>query len=122
MRDKFQNEFELGDVVVHPVLNGRSPVARVKKVTRKENDKLYLDNSKVAIWYPSQLINLTAYAWNEHLRIKMNNEHDWKFDGCHPHNGEYWYHCTKCGAKDWIASYGTKDQLMPKECENKNEE
>jgi hypothetical protein len=43
-------------------------------------------------------------------------KHDWKFDGLSRHNGEYWYKCTKCGASDWIASYGTQDQLMPKKC------
>ena len=44
------------------------------------------------------------------------NEHDWEFDFCHPHNGEYWHTCKKCGATDWIASYGTLDQLMPAKC------
>lgn len=29
--------------------------------------------------------------------------HDWKFKYCHPHNGEYWYECTRCGATDWVA-------------------
>lgn len=35
------------------------------------------------------------------------------FNGAHPggHNGEYDYHCTKCGKQDWIASYGTLPQL-----------
>lgn len=27
------------------------------------------------------------------------------------HNGEYDYHCTKCGASDWIAYYGNVTQL-----------
>jgi len=43
-------------------------------------------------------------------------KHDWKFEYCHPHNGEYWYKCSICGASDWIANYGTVDQLDPKEC------
>ncbi len=73
MKDKFGNEFELGDEVVHPVMSGKSPCASVKKVTRKESGKLYLDNSKVAIQYPSKLINLTAYAWIRHMEI-MNEE------------------------------------------------
>lgn len=30
-------------------------------------------------------------------------EHEWKFDYCHPHNGEYWYKCKKCGAADWVS-------------------
>lgn len=38
------------------------------------------------------------------------------------HNGEYDYICTKCGARDWIASYGTLDQLdfYSKPCKEKN--
>lgn len=38
--------------------------------------------------------------------------HQLREDGCHPHNGEYWYTCTACGESDWIASYGTYDQLF----------
>ena len=43
-------------------------------------------------------------------------KHNWKFLGCIPHNGEYWYKCENCGASDWIAGYGTLDQLLPEEC------
>lgn len=46
-------------------------------------------------------------------------KHNWKYDGLSFHNGEYWYKCTKCGATDWIASYGTEDQLRPKKCKSK---
>jgi hypothetical protein len=28
-----------------------------------------------------------------------------KFDFVSKHNGEYWYYCTHCGAKDWFAYY-----------------
>jgi hypothetical protein len=42
--------------------------------------------------------------------------HDWREDGVATHNGEYWYKCARCGLSDWIASYGTLDQLMPREC------
>lgn len=28
-----------------------------------------------------------------------------------PHNNEHWYQCKKCGLSDWIASYGTRNQL-----------
>ena len=38
-------------------------------------------------------------------------EHDIVADGVSSHNGEYWYRCTKCGMRDWIASYGTQEQL-----------
>jgi len=40
------------------------------------------------------------------------SDHDWKTDNLHGgHNGEYYYTCTKCGARDWIASYGTLSEL-----------
>ncbi len=39
------------------------------------------------------------------------NGHEIVFDGLSPHNGEYWYKCVKCGKSDWIASYGTINQL-----------
>jgi hypothetical protein len=43
-------------------------------------------------------------------------KHEWVSDGVSSHNGEYWYRCLKCGAKDWIASYGTEAQLRPSGC------
>lgn len=46
-------------------------------------------------------------------------KHNWKFDGISIHNNEYWYKCELCGATDWIASYGTEDQLLPKECNDR---
>ena len=45
------------------------------------------------------------------------SEHDWRDDGLDTHRGEYWYRCARCGRADWIASYGTMDQLMPRKCE-----
>lgn len=42
--------------------------------------------------------------------------HDWIYTGLDTHRGEYWYRCSKCYATDWIASYGTADQLLPKFC------
>jgi hypothetical protein len=42
--------------------------------------------------------------------------HDWRADGIDTHRGEYWYKCARCGRSDWIASYGTMEQLMPREC------
>lgn len=41
----------------------------------------------------------------------MSKEHKWVSDGLSSHNGEYWYKCIECGKTDWIASYGTMDQL-----------
>ncbi|URI08786.1 hypothetical protein MW290_24730 [Aquincola tertiaricarbonis] len=42
---------------------------------------------------------------------KAATEHDIRSTGVSPHNGEHWYKCVKCNASDWIASYGTLDQL-----------
>ena len=38
-------------------------------------------------------------------------KHKWVEDGVSMHNGQYYYKCTVCGKTDWIASYGTLDQL-----------
>lgn len=38
-------------------------------------------------------------------------KHEWEFTGVTPHNGNHWYKCKRCGKSDWIASYGTIDQL-----------
>jgi len=45
-------------------------------------------------------------------------KHDWKFRDSNTNNGKCWYKCSICGASDWIASYGTVDQLKPKECKS----
>lgn len=42
--------------------------------------------------------------------------HEWKPDGVDMHKGEYWYVCTRCGKKDWIAGYGTLEQIDGGEC------
>ena len=47
---------------------------------------------------------------------RRNMKHNWKFIGRSPHNWKYWYKCEKCGASDWVASYGARDQLLPEEC------
>lgn len=42
----------------------------------------------------------------------QKTEHDIVSNGAGGgHNGEYYHHCTKCGKSDWIASYGTFEQL-----------
>lgn len=43
--------------------------------------------------------------------IHNQYKHDWVADGYSIHNGEYWYKCRRCGKRDWIASYGTLDQI-----------
>jgi hypothetical protein len=44
-------------------------------------------------------------------------EHDWKSDGLGGgHNGEYYYRCSACGFTDWIALYGSVNQLAKTPC------
>jgi hypothetical protein len=39
------------------------------------------------------------------------------FDYISPHNNEYWYKCTTCGAKDWFAYYDKPKANSPfKDC------
>jgi hypothetical protein len=52
-------------------------------------------------------------------KITRNNEETqeaarWVYSGLSPHNGEYYYQCKVCKEEDWIASYGTLDQLKCK--------
>lgn len=35
------------------------------------------------------------------------------YDYCSPHNGEYWYKCTTCGATDWCAYYDKFERDEP---------
>lgn len=42
--------------------------------------------------------------------------HDWKYTGCDIHKGDYWYKCSRCGASDWIPSYGSLGWLELKDC------
>lgn len=48
-------------------------------------------------------------------------QHDWKFKHYHPHTRKYWYECSKCGATDWIFSYGALGQLLPEDCKKPEE-
>lgn len=48
--------FTLGCTVARPVLFGKSPIIEICTVTRIENGKLYLDNSKVAMKIPNRLL------------------------------------------------------------------
>jgi hypothetical protein len=48
---------------------------------------------------------------SEHLKNEYKLTHSIVEDGVDTHSGKYWYKCSKCNAKDWIAFYGTEDQL-----------
>lgn len=56
MKDLLGFSFTLGCTVARPVLLGKSPVIELCKVTRIDGNKLYLDNSKVAMKIPSRLL------------------------------------------------------------------
>lgn len=47
--------FVVGQTVLKPCTSGRSAFIEQRTVTRIENSRLYLDNSKVAINYPERL-------------------------------------------------------------------
>ncbi len=57
--DMRKNEFVVGDMVVKPEMSGQSASLRIGIVTKIENGKMYLDNSKVAIRYPSRMLIVT---------------------------------------------------------------
>lgn len=43
----------------------------------------------------------------------MANKCNVIFDYSSPHNGEYWYKCTTCGASDWVARYDKFERNEP---------
>ncbi len=49
-------EYQLGDRVVKADISGRAANIRISIVTRIENGKMYLDESKVAINYPGRML------------------------------------------------------------------
>lgn len=49
-------QFWLKCYVARPVMRGNSPVLDICQVTRIDNDKIYLDNSKQAIQFPERLL------------------------------------------------------------------
>jgi len=56
----------------------------------------------------------------ERRQEEMKTEHDWKEDNLGGgHNGEYGCYCTKCGKTDWIARYGSTDDLPKGPCPGK---
>lgn len=48
--------FNVGCKVIRAVVSGQSPKLAECEVTRIEDDKIYLDNSKIAIKYPRRLL------------------------------------------------------------------
>lgn len=56
MKDLKGFTFNVGDQVARAVLWGKSPMIELCEVTRIENGKLYLDESKQAIRFPERLL------------------------------------------------------------------
>jgi hypothetical protein len=56
MKDMKGFTFNLGDEVARPVLWGKSPHIELCKVTRIQDGKLYLDESKQAMRFPERLL------------------------------------------------------------------
>lgn len=71
LSDMYGKTFDVGDDVIKVFVGGRSPIIAKCVVSRIESGKLYLDGSKVAIQFPSRLLNLTKYV----QEYKENN-HD----------------------------------------------
>lgn len=59
LKDLRNQEFIVGDNVVKAVSSGRAVNIEIATVTRIENGKMYLDNSKVAINFPGRLLIVT---------------------------------------------------------------
>jgi hypothetical protein len=56
MKDMMGFAFNLGCKVARAEMWGKSPRITIRKVTRIENGKLYLDDSKQAMKYPERLL------------------------------------------------------------------
>lgn len=56
MKDMKGFAFNEGCTVARAVLWGKSPIISLCKVTRIENGKMYLDDSKQAIKFPERLL------------------------------------------------------------------
>ena len=62
IKDMAGTPFQVGDTVARAYLNQKSPVIRLSVVTAFSDDmtKMFLDNSHVAIVYPSRLLILNT--------------------------------------------------------------
>lgn len=59
LKDMRGVDFVVGDYVAKAYMSGRSANVSVCRVTKIDGDKMYLDNSKVAIRYPGRLLIVT---------------------------------------------------------------
>lgn len=54
--DMTGREFAIGDAVARPFRSGNTADMEISRVTRIENGKMYLANSKVALHYPGRCL------------------------------------------------------------------
>lgn len=71
MMDKFGFSFHVGCKVLRPVMFGKSPMIDLCEVTRIDNGKIYLDNSKQAMRYPERLV-----IWEQDPLYRMLKHHE----------------------------------------------
>lgn len=57
--DMFGQSFKVGDKVARGIVSGRSANIEIADVTRIEDGKIYLSDSKVAIRFPGRLLIIT---------------------------------------------------------------
>lgn len=60
--DLLGNAFAIGDKVAKSHQCGRASSIEIAEVSRIDGGRLYLSGSKVAIRYPSRLLNLSLYC------------------------------------------------------------
>ena len=71
MQDKLGFAFNEGCKVIRAVMWGKSPVLDICTVTRIENGKLYLDDSKQPMKFPERLI-----IWEQDKLYRMIKQHE----------------------------------------------
>lgn len=59
LKDMYGNVYKVGDRVAKAYVSGRSSNLQVGTVTRIENGKMYMDNSKQPVWYPGRMLIVT---------------------------------------------------------------
>lgn len=59
LKDMYGKVYKVGDRVAKAMQSGRSVNMTVGTVTRIENGKMYLDNSKQPVWYPGRMLIVT---------------------------------------------------------------
>ncbi len=60
LEDTLKRPIHVGDTVARAAVAGRSAYIEIRRVTRIENEKIYLDDSKVPIKYPCRLLVITS--------------------------------------------------------------